>query len=310
MGQQKAAIFFNPAAGKGQAIRKKPQLESLLQQHAIPYDLVVTRSEDNLRQLIRENASRYHTLASAGGDSTFQIMVEELVRVGARVNLGMFGLGSSNDIPREFGLDSLEKACAALKSGRTRDVDLGEISDGRTMVKPFVGQSSLGLGFWVNRYVEDLAGRRRPLARFQNLAGVLGVVRSYQTRKIPIPLRVESAHGVVEGAFVLAVFSNIRYWATGRLLNPRAKFDDGRLDACLIGDCSFFQLARIARLARSGSHVNANKISFLQDGEFVVSSKHPFEVQLDGEIIGGRHNPQAFRSLRFRAVPRALRIIA
>jgi diacylglycerol kinase (ATP) len=310
LGQEKAAILFNPAAGKGRALRKKPRLESLLQQHAIPYDLVVTRSEDHLRQLVRQNASRYHTLVGAGGDSTFQIMAEELVRVGARVNLGMFGLGSSNDIPREFGLDSLEKACAALKRGRTRDVDLGEISDGRTTVKAFVGQASLGLGFWVNRYVEELSVRRRPLARFQNLAGILGVVHSYRAKKIPVPLTVESTAGRVEGAFVLAVFSNIRYWATGRLLNPGARPDDGRLDACLIGVCSPIRLARLARLARAGNHIDAPEISVLQDREFTVSSEHPFSVQVDGEIIGGRLCPQAFHLLRFRAIPRALRIIA
>lgn len=310
MAQEKAAILFNPAAGKGRALRKKPRLENLLQQHAILYDLFVAKSEDNLRHLVRENAWRYRTLAGAGGDSTFQIMVEELVGLGTRVSLSMFGLGSSNDIPREFGLDSLEKACAALKRGRTRDVDIGEISDGRTMVKPFVGQASLGLGFWVNRYVEELAVQRRPLARFQNLAGILGVVCSYRTKKIPLPLRVETAAGRVEGAFVLAVFSNIRYWATGRLLNPGARPDDGRLDACLIGDCSAFRLARLARLARAGKHVDASEISILQDGEFTVSAEHPFEVQVDGEIIGGHLSPQSFHWLRFRAIPQALRIVA
>jgi diacylglycerol kinase (ATP) len=310
LGQEKAAVLFNPAAGKGRALRKKPRLESLLRQHAIPYDLIITRSEDHLRQLVRESAFRYHTLAGAGGDSTFQIMVEELVRTGARVNLGMFGLGSSNDIPREFGLDSLEKACAALKMGRTRDVDIGEISDGRTLAKPFVGQASLGLGFWVNRYVEDLSVRRRTLARFQNLAGILGVVRSYRAKKIPLALTVETASGCVEGEFVLAVFSNIRYWAAGRLLNPGARPDDGRLDACLIGACSFLRLARLARLAQAGNHVDAAEISILQQGEFTVSSEHPFSVQVDGEILGGRLRPLAFLSLRFQAIPRALRILA
>ncbi len=310
LGQEKAAVLFNPAAGKGRAIRKKQQLERLLRQHAIPYDLVITRSEDHLRQLVRENALRYHTLAGAGGDSTFQIMVEELVRVGARVNLGMFGLGSSNDIPREFGLDTLEKSCAALKRGRTRDVDIGEISDGQTLVKPFVGQASLGLGFWVNRYVEELSVRRRTLSRFQNLAGVLGVIRSYRANKIPLALTVETPSGSVEGKFVLAVFSNIRYWATGRLLNPRARPDDGRLDACLIDACSLLRLARLARLAQAGNHVAAAEISLLQEGVFNVSSNYPFSVQVDGEIIGGRLRPQAFLSLRFQAIPRALRILA
>ncbi len=310
LGQEKAAVLLNPAAGKGRALRKKPRLERLLRQHAIPHDLIITRSEDHLRQLVRENASRYHTLTGAGGDSTFQIMVEEIVRIGARVNLGMIGLGSSNDIPREFGLDSLEKACAALKRGQTRDVDIGEISDGGTLAKPFVGQASLGLGFWVNRYVDGLSDRGRTLARFQNLAGILGVVRSYRAKKIPVALTVETASGRVVGTFVLAVFSNIRYWATGRLLNPGARPDDGRLDACLIGACSLLRLARLALLARSGNHVDAAEISMLQEGEFTVSSEHPFSLQVDGEIIGGGLRPQAFRLLRFRALPRALRIIA
>jgi diacylglycerol kinase family enzyme len=42
---------------------------------------------------------------------------------------------------------------------------------------------------------------------------------------------------------------------------------------------------------------------------FDISAEHGFEIQVDGEIIGGGRTPQLFKSVRIRALHRALRLI-
>ena len=290
-------------------MQQKCRLEQLLQEWKISFDLTVTASEDNLRALTREFAGRYRVLVGAGGDSTFQIMIDEIARSRTEVDFGLIALGSSNDVAREFELHSLEKACAALKRGKTRSIDLGAVEHDGEMLKYFIGQANIGLGARVNRYVEDMSEKRPRLAAFQSLAGTLGIIRSYRKKEVPLHLTVLSEGQRSDGFYVVANFSNIRFWASGRTLNPSARPDDGQLDGCLIGKCSFLRLAHLAFLARKGRHVGAPEVEFRRASAFEISSERGFEVQVDGEIIGGSRTPLFLKNILVRAVPQALRLI-
>jgi diacylglycerol kinase family enzyme len=287
----------------------KDRVEACLHRHAVPYELFVTGSEKELKALAREHALTYATVVGAGGDSTFHLIVNEIVKAGAIARFGMIGAGSSNDIDREFGVDSLEKAVHALKMGWTRRVDLGCIVRGSETLRYYLGQANIGLGAQVNEYVDAVARRKPALGRRQTLAGVLGVIRSYRCGILPLSLTVDSGTGTVGGEFVAAVFSNIRYWATGKLIAPEARPDDGILDACLIGMCSFGRLVRIAWLAGKGRHGTMKEVRFLRSSSFEVSSETPFAVQTDGEIIGGAERPDTFERVAFKILPRALDLI-
>jgi diacylglycerol kinase family enzyme len=307
--EDRIAILFNPSAGRGKALKNRGRLERLLRESKVPFDLMVTTSEENLRALTRECAGRYRALAGAGGDSTFHIMIDEIVRSGAVVDFGLIALGSSNDVTREFDLHSLEKACRALKGGRTKPIDLGAVEHDGEVLRYFIGQANIGLGSRVNRYVEEISGKSPRLAAFQSLVGTLGIIRSYRRKEVPLPLTIRAGEQKRKGFYVVANFSNIRFWATGRTLSPSARPDDGRLDGCLIGECSFLRLARLAFLARKGRHVGAAEVEFLRAPAFEISSEREFEVQVDGEIIGGCRSPLFFNNILVRAVPRALRLI-
>jgi diacylglycerol kinase (ATP) len=309
MTKDRAAVLFNPSAGRGKAMGMKDRVEACLRENGVPYDLFVTGSEEELRALAREHARNRSTVVGAGGDSTFHLIVNEIVKAGAVARFGMIGVGSSNDIDREFNVDSLKKACRTLKRGWSRRVDLGCIVQGSETLRYFLGQANVGLGAQVNGYVDALARRKPALGRRQTLAGVLGVIRSYRSGILPLSLTMASEAGTVRGDFVAAVFSNIRYWATGKLIAPEALPDDGSLDACLIGMCSFGRLARIARLAGKGRHGTMKEVRFLRSSSFEVSSETPFEVQTDGEIIGGAERPETFERVTFKVLPRSLDLV-
>ena len=306
---ERIPILFNPSAGKGRARARKAGLEEALRRHGVLFDLIVTRSEDELRALVREQVGVCRTIAGAGGDSTFHIMANEIIRAAAETRLGIIGIGSSNDIAREFGLDGLDKACAALKKGRARKIDLGCIRQEGSTLRHFIGQANFGLGVVVNQYVESLAGRRPHLGKRQTLAGVMGVIQAFSRRKIPLPLRIEYENGSVSGEFVAAVFSNIRYWATGRIIAPASRPDDGRLDACLVRPCSFGRLLAIAAMSKRGRHVRMREVEMLSAPSFEVSSGTPFEVQTDGEILGGHQRPGRFTKLTICAASQALNLV-
>lgn len=309
MQTRKIAILFNPSAGKGMSFKKKDKLKNLISRYKIPNDFFETQSEENLRNLAKELSGKYRTVVGAGGDSTFHIIVNEIMKKGTDTSFGMIGLGSSNDIAKEFEIDSLEKACAAIKNGRTRKIDLGCIIHNNTDLQYFLGQANVGLGVHVNKHVEELNRIKPGLGKMQSLAGALGIIHAYRSRKIPLHLTIKSEGFSASGEFLLAVFSNIRYWSTGKIIAPAANPDDGLLDSCLIRACSFMRLAPLVYLSKKGRHTGAKKVEIVQAKSFEISSEEPFEIQTDGQILGGYKQPYQFHEARFKILPRALRLI-
>jgi diacylglycerol kinase (ATP) len=303
------AVLLNPAAGGGKAGRSRSRLEESLRKWEVAYDLFITESEEHLRRLTREKSREYSTVVGVGGDSTLQIIAEEMIKGREGAALGMIGLGSSNDIAREFGMADMEKGSEAIKRGNKRRIDLGEISSEGAILKHFIGQANIGLGVWVNQYVEELAGRKPGWAKFQIPAGLAGAISAYRKKLVPIPLRVETDSRRIAGSFVIAAFTNISYWASGMRLHPEARPDDGRLEACLILPCSFSRLASLAVLAKRGRLRGAEEVERLASPVFDISSERAFSVQTDGEVIGGRR-PAQFHRLQVRVLPQALTIIA
>ncbi len=301
-------ILLNPSAGAGRAGRERGRLEAELQRQGVVYALTITDSEAHLRRLTRSLAAEGGPLAGAGGDSTFLIMIDEIMAAKSRPRFGLIGIGSSNDIPREFGLQTLERACGALKSGTTRTIDVGFVETDAGAKRHFLGQANLGLGAAVNRYVARLAERGRRLARRQTLAGFMGILGAYRSGQIPLELAIEGAQGSARGSYVAAVFANTRFWASGRLIAPDARPDDGKLDACLIGACSIRRLALVNAAAKKGRHVGRREITMLRSPEFRVSSPLGFLIQADGEIIAENGRPVSCLRALVGVRPAALEI--
>ena len=307
---EKIAIFFNPGSGRGRAAGKRPLLEKALRRYGIGYELFVSRDEADLRRLIRSAGPRFRILTAAGGDSTLLILVNEMLKNGLDGSLGLIGLGSCNDLARELGIESLEKACHALRSQRRRWLDVGTVNRDRGgVIHYFPGQASLGLGVWINQTIEELIGEHPLLKRFQTLSGVLAGRRLARRGRIALPLTIEWEGGKTDGDFSLALFSNIRFYASGRMAVPTARIDDGLLDALLISASPFGRLLRLSRLAVSGRHVKRPEVRLVQSPCFQVRAEQDFVIQVDGEMLAKYVGPEPFRQVTMACLPRALPVI-
>jgi diacylglycerol kinase (ATP) len=307
---EKIAVLFNPSAGKGRAAQKRRTLQKCLKDQGIACDWFESRHEDDLRDLVAVTAPDYPTLIAAGGDTTFLIVINEMMRLGADNALGMIGLGSCNDIVREFELHSMKKACQAIQRNRVRLIDLGAVREGKKILRYYPGQASIGLAVLINQYVERVVRKSPRLGKYQTLSGLRGGWQACRSADMPLPLTVETEHERVSGEFMLAVFNNIRFYAAGRLAQPRARTDDGLLDAFLVKKCSFPRLAYIALFTPPGGYAEKKEAVTLQAPKFTVSSDKPFAVQIDGEVLSAGSEPRQFHKLDFISVPRALKIIS
>ena len=308
MPADRVSILYNPSAGMGRALDRKIKLERLLRHFDVRYDLVMTRSEEHLRELTREHARTYPDVVGAGGDSTFHIMINELVAAGAETTFGMLGVGSSNDIPREFGLASLDAACRALKAGGTRRIDLGGDPRRRTPLGYFLGQANIGLGAYVNRFVADLAGRRPRLARRQTLAGLLGIRKAYASGAIPCSpwIRTPAQPRKALSSRRSSATSDSGPRAGSSTPAPGPTTAAGRLPHRRLP----IPAARPHR--RPGPHRPPRRrpdVEFLRAPSFEVTAGTPFAVQVDGEILRTADGRPIFERITFSVVPGALNLI-
>jgi diacylglycerol kinase (ATP) len=307
---EKVAILFNPSAGKGQAAKKRQVLEKCLKEQGVIYDWFNSRSEDDLRNLVETAAENYPILIAAGGDTTFLIVINEMLRLGLDNTLGMIGLGSCNDVVREFEIHSLKKACQAIKRNRSRRIDLGMALEGKKILRYYPGQASIGLAVLINQYVEQVVKRSPRLGKYQTLSGIRGGWQALRSVDLPMNLTVEHENGILKGEFILAVFNNIRYYAAGKMATPLARTDDGMLDAFLVKKCSFSRLAYITFLTPPAAYAEKKETVAIQAPRFTVKSDTPFSVQIDGEILSAANNPRQFRKIEFASAPQALKIIS
>jgi diacylglycerol kinase (ATP) len=309
MEKETLQILFNPTAGKGKALKKKNKLESILKNMNIPYKLYVTRSEENLRFLIKKIASVNQTIVAAGGDTTINIIINEIKNMKADVSLGILGMGSCNDIAREFVGLPLEGACCILKRRRCKQVDLGVILHEGRDLHYFLGQANIGLGIYVNRFVETIASRRSRLGKNPVLAGIIGIMDAYRKKEISNSLNLNSHTEKIEGDFIVGLISNIRFWVNGMKLCPDSLPDDGLLHACFVDKCSLIRLIYIASKAAKGKHSGLKDVKTIQSPYFEVESDKFFEIQTDGEILQKNNSPMKFKKVGFEIRPKELSII-
>jgi diacylglycerol kinase family enzyme len=302
-------VLFNPSSNQGRAARKREALEESLRRAGMKYTFVETESVGHLRRVARDLGRNCDLIVGAGGDSTYSIIAWEILAGRLKAALGMIPLGSSNDVPREFGLERMDKAVQALKDGKTRRIDLGVVRAGDEPIGCFLGQANVGLGAAVNRRVARMAERRWRTARLQWLAGFVAIRGAYWSGEVPLRLEIEGGGQKTSGKFIAAVFSNIRYWATGKLISPEAKTDDGLLDLCLIKPCPFIRLAEIYRLAGKGRHGRLRQVAFQKAPSYQLHSEFPLEIQADGEILGTSKGIAKFTDLQIDIVPNALSIV-
>ena len=294
---QKIAIVFNPSSRKGKSGKARNKIERILNANNIKYDLFISESEEHLKQLTVEAAWKYSTLVGVGGDTTFNIMVRQLIKSGCPLPvLGMIGTGSANDIARSLGIYSIEDACNAIKRGTTSEMDIGRIQIDRKS-KPyfFLGSLSTGLGTTVNRYIEKFQQNHRLITRiqpfYQIVPGLCGIYNSFSQKKLPLQIKMQYPNGnngesVTKNIeFSLLVFLNTPYFAKGLKLGPDTGSFDGRLDCCVIDTRGFWDTFRMGLKIQRGTHTRCDNVELVQSPTFKIHAPEPIDILADGEII-------------------------
>jgi diacylglycerol kinase family enzyme len=84
---------------------------------------------------------------------------------------------------------------------------------------------------------------------------------------------------------MFACVGNTSQYGGGIRITPKAQFDDGLLDLCLVHRATRVQLLKTLPFAYTGSHEKSPFVETARETQFAFDSEHPMDVYADGELL-------------------------
>lgn len=280
-------VIYNPAAGRGRAMRHVREIESHLRARGAEIDMHASASPADLTRAAADASRRnYDRVVVCGGDGTLNLAVRDFDL--ARGTLALIPLGSGDDFARVTGIPrDVPAACDLAVRGLPREVDVATANDLRYLGVAGVGFDS-EVAHYANNHVTLLRGS------LVYLYSILRILPRFRPRAVRINGHAEE--------IMFAVFANSPQYGAGIRIAPPALIDDGELDACIVHRTSRFELLRTLPLAYTGGHVRKPFVEMRRNKEFRVDADNALDVFADGE-------PLTTTPATFRIAPQKLRIV-
>ena len=296
---KKILVLYNPSSAGGRSEKKRGRIEKKFEKLKIPYDIHVTDSEEDLKNMASKAAGEKRDIIAAGGDTTFTFVAEEILRSINRdeINLGMIGTGSMNDIVRGIGMDNVDSLLKGIKKGLTHKIDVGKVEtlpEGKEYY--FLGSLGIGLGTTVNKFVENWKEKGIMITKVKPAMEISGFIKgvrgSFTENKVPIKVILEWAGRKIERNVSILVFQNTPLYSRSLKLSPDASPYDNIIDCAIINTKSLSNTVGLAVSVLRHKHLKRPELEILRSEEFQVTSEKKIDIAIDGEII---ENVKKFR---------------
>jgi YegS/Rv2252/BmrU family lipid kinase len=271
--RRRFAVFVNPAAAGGRALKALPAAREELERLGAEYRVLDTRGLEHAREEAARSAADGETVLAVGGDGLVGCLAGALAHSASALAIVPGGRG--NDFARVLAIPYEPAAAARLAvEGQERLVDVAHANG-----TPFVGIASAGFDSDANRIANEARLVRG------NLVYLYAALRALAGwRHATFEVVVDGARHTVTG-YSVAVANNKAYGG-GMFVVPHAELDDGRLDVML--SAATGKLRFLAHLPKvfKGTHVDDPSVEFLRGERVEVSSDRPFTMYADGDPIG------------------------
>jgi len=297
-------LIVNPRSANRSTGRNWPKLRKRLQEVLPPFRAARTEGPGDAVRLAARAAGRYEVVVAVGGDGTIGEVANGLLANGAGgTALGALPGGTGSDFVRTLGIPrDIDKAASVLARGDRRKIDVGRATftdfSGERSSRWFVNAAEVGMGAMVchevNRAQRRLSG---PPAFWW---AILTTMRRYQPALAKVVIDGSPARELMLNN---AWIANGCYTGGGMRTAPRARLDDGLLDAVVVKHVAGWR--RIAGLPklRSGTFVDSPEVEYRQAARVEFAAEAAILVETDGDAVGT--TPAAFE-----AVPGRLTVVA
>lgn len=272
-------VVVNPLAGRrGEIVDRTTRA---LAAFGLAAEVATPRGEPEVVDRIRrEVAAGRDRFVAVGGDGTVNLVTGALMKHDWREppTLGILPAGSGCDFVRTFGIaQRLEDAVAHLVGDDVYPADVGVLQ-----------------GAWGERCFLNVAEAGVTAALVQTsmrLPRWMGFARYHVALLLAYP-RFPSAriHLVADshtytGPALEVVFANAQFFGGGWNIAPKATVNDGLFDIQVF-DVSKRDIPRIWLRARTGDHLQDQRIKRFRASRFTLETDPEWPVEADGEFFG------------------------
>ncbi len=275
-------LVYNPFAGHGKSGKLLPEVEKILKNHNITYQLILTKARgDAMKQVQEIDLSSFDGLISSGGDGTLHEILNGYYKnkSSKKPPVGIIPNGTGNSFAIELGLKSFEfeKAIAIIAKNKIRKVDLGfcQMKD-----SSFYFHNILGFGMVAD--INLAANKYKFLGNTSYTIASLEKILALKT----YPLEIILDGNKINQENVFVEISNTRYTGSDFLMAPEAKIDDGLLDVTISKKTGRKNIFNIFMDVFKGTHIHNKDVDYIKAKKIIVNTKEAKELTPDGEQYG------------------------
>lgn len=273
--KDKAALFYNPVAGGGSFRYKLDDVINYLQKSGLQVIPWRINSNEQIKEQARKiDPEKYHTIIAAGGDGTIHGVVNAMMKCHLKVPLGIFPVGTSNDVARQMKITGkVKEYCRVITEGKITAIDLGTVNGAY-----FINVAAAG-------YLTDTAHEVN-----YNLKNVLGKAAYYlkvveklpQVR--PLHLHLQADDNAYDMEILLFLVLNGTSAAGLKEILPMGTMSDGMLDFLAFKPVPpLGGLERLLLNYSRGQLLQDENVFYCQGKQFSLALEPPVATDLDGE---------------------------
>ncbi len=283
----KYKIIVNPVAGRGAGDQAVPQIECLLNEYGLDFDIVRTERPWHAAELAQEAAGAgYDVVVAVGGDGTANEVLNGLMWAkqanAETAAMGILSVGRGNDFAYGMGIPGgLEMGCQTLAQGHRHTVDVGRVVGGLHPEGRYFG-NGVGIGF--DAVVGFEAVKMTRLHGFPSyIVAALKTIFLYY--KAPLVTIEYDGQTITQPALLVSTMNGQRMGG-GFFMAPEGKPDDGLFDLCIAREVSRARIFGLMSHFMRGTQATQEPITMGQARHVVVTAvKGVLPAHADGETL-------------------------
>ncbi len=263
-------FIINPISGAAfERAFVKDSLQKELEEAEI--QIVETTGKDDISRVRKhlENKS-WKAILAGGGDGTIRMIAAAAKDFD--IPVGILPLGSANGLARCLGVEVISNAIAAIKKGKTRNLDILDINNELCLHLSDFGFNA-GL---VKKY--EAEDERGMISYFKSS------LRQFADMK-PYNFEVRINGKTEQTKARMLVIANADRYGTGAIINPGGKMDDGIMEIISLNPEGFEDMAVMSFDLFQGTLDESEDVKIWAGREAEIINLDKADFQIDGEVM-------------------------
>lgn len=244
----KALFLYNPNSGRGFLKKNVDYIYNNLKDNFSIFDVYASKSKEDFINTCKNSGLNYDVLLFAGGDGTFNMVINALANEDKKPILGVFPTGTVNDAAKNFNIfRGIKKNCKTIKNNVIKEFDILKINNNYGVFVAAVGQYA-NIPYIVKREKKKFVGA---LAYYFN-----AIPKIFKKSKYEFELEVNDRKMSIKSSFLLVMNSSR---VGGFKINYHSDNSDGKMDIMYTEGGAFNGLLRYLFKSKKVKTISTDK---------------------------------------------------